>query len=74
MSEYTVIVTNLNNMPDIEHSTKEEISPGLTSALGGALTEITKVMGQIDGGGWEIISHNLVKVGHHWAVSFLLRR
>ena len=75
MYEYSVMVKTAELNPEaLATATKDELSKTIGVALGGAMSELSKGMETFQGGGWEIISHQLTRFEHHLFSSFLLRR
>jgi len=75
MYEYSVMVKTADLKPEaLATATKDELSKGIGGALGEAISELSKGMDTFQGGGWEIISHQLTTFEHHLFASFLLRR
>ena len=74
MVEYSVAVGCINMKPNMENATSKELNLGLTKALGNIVQKMSKDIENANGGTWEIISHELTKIGNKLAVSFLLRR
>lgn len=74
MSEYSVVVTDIDLSPDIEKVTSDQLDASLTMSLNQIVQKTSKVIQTHEGGGWEIISHELTRLGNRLVVSFLLRR
>jgi len=75
MYEYSLMVKTADLNPEaLATATKDELSKGIGVALGGVIRELSKGMETFQGGGWEIISHQLTGFEHHLFASFLLRR
>lgn len=75
MYEYSLMVKTADLNPErLATASKDELSKGIMGALGGAIGELSKGMETFQGGGWEIISHQLTSFEHHLFASFLLRR
>ncbi len=74
MVEYSVAVGCINMKPNMENTTSKELNLGLTKALGNIVQKMSKDIENANGGTWEIVSHELTKIGNKLAVSFLLRR
>ena len=75
MYEYGVIFETANVKPEIlATATTDELSQNLAVALGGVMDRVPERMKSFQGGGWEIISHQLTRFDRHLVVSFLLRR
>ena len=75
MYEYSVMVKTTDLNPEVlATATKDELSKAILAALGGAISELSKGIDTFQGGGWEIVSHQLTGFEHHLFTSFLLRR
>jgi len=75
MYEYSVMVKTVDLNPEaLATANKDELSKGILGALGGAISELSKGMDAFQGGGWEIVSHQLTRFEHRLVASFLLRR
>lgn len=75
MYEYSMMVKTTDLNPEaLATANKDELSKGIGVAVGGAISELLKGMDTFQGGGWEIISHQLTAFEHHLFASFLLRR
>lgn len=55
-------------------ATKDEFAKNLQVALTGVIFRVTERMKVFQGGGWEIMSHQLNSLGSFLVVSFLIRR
>jgi hypothetical protein len=75
VAEYGFIVQTIDIKPDMEDSTADQLSQtmaiGLNKIVQGASKGLSNLPG---GGGGEIISHNLTRIGGHLVVSFLFKR
>ena len=67
----TVQVATVDVLPQ---ASGDEIHQQWTNLLSQTLQTVTKILPNLRGGGWEIISHDHLVVGNHWVISFLLRR
>jgi hypothetical protein len=75
MYEYSMMVKTADLSPEaLATANKDELSKGILGALGAAVSELSKGMDTFQGGGWEIISHQLTRFENHLFASFLLRR
>jgi hypothetical protein len=75
MYEYSMMVKAADLNPEaLATANRNELSKGILGALGGAISELSKGMDTFQGGGWEIVSHQLTRFEHHLVASFLLRR
>ena len=60
--------------PHMEDTTSEEINLGLNKALGDIVQRMFKDIKGVNGDSWEIVPHELTKLGNKLVVFFLLRR
>ena len=75
MAEHRLMLFAMKLLPDVLEASSNEIGRGLTLSLGRILDEdISKRLDSLEGGGWEIVSHNLTAMGQHLIFSFLIRR
>ncbi len=74
MTEYTMMLQMMELRPNIIAATREEVTNNLTSALHKTIQAVSKGIPSLDGGGWEILSHDLTRLDRHLIVSFLLHR
>jgi hypothetical protein len=72
MAEYNTVSSCILLKHDIENATVEEIGESVNQALYQAVQTTAKEL-KAQGGGWNIISHELTKLGNNLIVSFLLR-
>ena len=74
MAEYSVAVGCINMKLHMKDATSEEINLGLTKALGDIVQKMFKDIKSANGDSWEIVPHELTKLGNKLVVSSLLRR
>ena len=75
MAEHRLMLFAMKLLPDVLEASSNEIGRGLTLSLGRILDEdISKRLDSLEGGGWEIVSHNLTTMDQHLIFSFLIRR
>jgi hypothetical protein len=55
-------------------ATGDEISRELTMRVGNVTNTVSEATRQLEGGDWEIISHDITRIDRHLAISYLLRR
>ena len=72
--EYSIVVQDITIKPGIGDSTGSEVSEDLSRALMKPLQAVNKTVDTYQGGGWEIVSHQLTRLDRHLALSFLIRR
>ena len=74
MSEYATVVTNVDLKPEAYSQTGDKLAQSLTLTLSKVLKNTTKARESFQGGRWDILSHQIFRIGDHLLVSFLLRR
>ncbi len=75
MAEHRLMLFAMKLLPDVLEASSNEIGRGLTLSLGRILdADISKRLDSLEGGGWEIVSHNLTTMDQHLIFSFLIRR
>ena len=74
MIEYGVMVGSAELKPAIMMATSDQVAQTITTILNHELQKVKKALNSFQGGGWEIISHELTRIDSHVAVSFLVRR
>lgn len=60
--------------PGTDKMSTEELTVGLTTALAPMVGQIGETLDSLDGGGWEIVSHELTKIENNLILTFLVRR
>jgi len=73
-TEYAFLVTTLTLTPGLADATSAEVSKGLGTALGPFGEQLAKSVPSFQGGGFEIVSHDLTRIDRHLVVTLLLRR
>jgi len=73
-TEYAFMVNTFPILPEIADATDREISQSIGGVLGPLGTQLSKAIPEFQGGGWEIVSHDLTRIDFHLAVTLLLRR
>jgi len=58
----------------VSDMTSREAALSMTKALGELVNKVTQAIGTLDGGGWEIVSHEITAISKHLIVSFLVKR
>ena len=74
MYEYATMVGSIGLTKKVEEATPDEITKAITIGLGKTTTNIMKAYDTFQGGGWEIISHQITLVSHTLVVTYLARR
>jgi len=75
MYEYSVMVKTTDvKSEELATATGDKLSQIVGVVLGNTANEVSKGVESFQGGGWEIISHQLTRFDHHFVTSFLLRR
>ena len=74
MAEYSTVVTHIDLKPEAYSQTGDQMAKNLTAVLGKVLKSTAKLSESFQGGKWEILSHQIFRIGDHLLVSFLLRR
>ena len=74
MGEYSMMVQTMQLQPGMSDATGEEVGKSLAVALGQIVKTVSTASQKLEGGGWEIVSHELTRIDRHLVVSFLLRR
>ena len=74
MREYCTMVQTITLKPGLADATSNEVSQGIAVGLNNIVQKVTKGMQKLQGGGWEMVSHQLTRIDRHLVVSFLLYR
>ena len=72
--EYSVMVQGMDIPPQAVQAGRDELAQTLTIGLGKLIGTMSNAVESFQGGGWEIVSHELTPFGTRLVVSFLLRR
>jgi hypothetical protein len=72
--EYSIMVHTIQLKPGIGDATSDEVSQGLTIALAQVIQTVGKAAQSLEGGGWDVISHEITRLDRHVVISFLLSR
>jgi hypothetical protein len=73
MYEYAIMSETIALKPLVAKN-KKELLDGLGMALVRIMDVVHKSLRTYEGGGWEILSHDLTKLEHHFLITFLTRR
>jgi len=74
MTQYGFIVQTIDVKPEADDAPANEVSKGLALGLNRLAQNASKGLKDLQGGGWEIASHSLTRVGKHMVVSMLIKR
>jgi len=75
MYEYAIMSETVNVKPEaLVAESKKELLSSLGIDLVRVMDIVHKSLNTYEGGGWEILSHDLTKLDRHLVVSFLIRR
>ncbi len=74
MTEYGIVVTTGELKVGMADATANEVSQSVTVVLNQMLQNAQKASETFQGGGWDILSHEVTRIDRHLVVSFLLRR
>ena len=72
--EYAFMTAIMALPPGMTDLTTEEVSHGIGAPLGRFGETLQTAIPAFQGGGWEVVSHNLARLDGHLLVSLLLRR
>ena len=72
--EYTIIMRNLTPGKALPQVGDEEFADQLAQTLHKTLQDCLRINEQMQGGGWEVLSHSMTSIDRHIPVTFLLRR
>jgi len=73
-TEYATLVEVGELQEGIEDMTSKDVAVSMISGLGGLINKVSDAIKTLDGGGWEIVSHEITVISKHLIVSFLLKR
>jgi hypothetical protein len=74
MTEYGFVVNTIEIKPEVDDAGPEEVSKLIAVKLNQIAAQASKGLRNLRGGGWEIKSHTLTRVGKHLVVSMLVSR
>ena len=72
--EYSVMAQGVDVPPQAVQAGRDELAQSLTFGLGKLMGQVSKGIDSLEGGGWEIVSHQLTPFGTRLVVTFLLRK
>jgi hypothetical protein len=72
---YAVVIRAATLTPFLARATDKEVAASLSQTLNQIMLETSQSLDESpDGPGWELVSHNLIRLDNHLVVSFLVRR
>jgi hypothetical protein len=75
MYEYSLMVKTAHvKSEELATATGDKLSQIVGGVLGNAASEVSRGVESFQGGGWEIISHQVTRFDRDFVTSFLLRR
>ena len=74
MAEYGVMAQSVDLKPEAYSASGALLAKTITESTNQILIKAAKGLQSVQGGGWEILSHQITRIGDHLIVSFLLRR
>jgi len=74
MAEYGVMAQSVDLKPEAYSATGALLAKTITESMNQILIKASKGLQSFQGGGWDIMSHQITRIGDHLVVSFLLRR
>ena len=72
--DYTIVSQTIELKEAIAQASSDQINRALGTQLGLMGQSITQTARHLDGGGWDVLSHDTAMVGRSLVVNFLLRR
>jgi hypothetical protein len=72
--EYATLVQVGELEAKIPDMTSKEVALSVTEGLGRLVHKVTQAIKTLEGGGWEIVSHEITVISRHLIVSFLVKR
>jgi len=74
MADYTMAVSSITLKPGIEDLPIHDIEKALANSLKKVIEGVSKGNEILEGGGWEIVSHDITRLQSHLIITFTLRR
>lgn len=74
MFEYGTILQTINLTKQAEEALPAELAKGLGMSFARLMQKVSKGLETFQGGGWEILSHQITRIGHSLFVTFIIRR
>ena len=72
--EYATMVQTAELKPGLADFTSDEVGQNIAVGLSQVLQKASKGLQTLQGGGWEILSHDLTRIDRHLVVSLLICR
>ena len=72
--DYGMMFQGMTLKPGIADQTTDEVAKAMTMASGKLVKRISQGVNTLDGGGWEVVSHALLRIDRHLLVSSMIRR
>jgi hypothetical protein len=71
---YGFVIRAATLTPFLARATENEVATSLSQTLNQIMLETSHALDESPGGpGWELVSHNLIRLDNHLVVSFLVR-
>jgi hypothetical protein len=74
MKEYAVMAETVTLKPEAYSATASQLAQLVTTSVNRIVVKASKGLPKFQGGGWDIVSYNLTRLGDHLVVSFLISR
>jgi hypothetical protein len=74
MTEYGFIVQTIEIKPEADDADSNEVGKSMAIGMNQFVQKAARSLPNLRGGGWEIASHSLTRVGKHMIISLLIRR
>lgn len=72
--DYSMMFQGMTMSPGVADLTSGELAKDLTMGSVNLLKGINGALSTLDGGGWEVVSHSILRIDRHLIVSFVIRR
>ena len=72
--EYSIGFQTLEMGPGLAGASGDEVNDELTRQVGSTVRDLAEALQTLEGGGWEIISHDITSLDGRLVASFLTRR
>jgi hypothetical protein len=73
MTEYGFMVQSIEVKPEMDDADAAQVGKSVAMQLNQMVQRAARGL-SLKGGGWEIASHTITRVGRHMVVSFLIKR
>jgi hypothetical protein len=74
MREYVVMAETVTLKPEAYSATADQLAQLITAIVNKIVVKASKGLPNFQGGGWDISSYNMTRIGDHLVVSFLIAR